>query len=253
MFSLALGSWVKAIRYERDKANSMILNEARFTTIGKTIGMTVHQWKEPLSQLSSHIVYLQALAFSNSKVGFTQEIKDHIQAMSEMTEYMKETINDVYNSCTNINENSVFNLLDAINIGLRFQQDRITSKNINIEINIDKNIFIYGSKNALVNVIMILFDNTINQFEKNKTPNKIILFECIQDNNSFILRIQDNGGGINKFYINDIFEINISKKGLNGAGIGLALAKMLIEKQMKGNISLFNTHDGVCFKIVLPK
>ena len=159
MFSLALGSWVKAIRYERDKANDMILNEARFTVIGKNIGMAVHQWKEPLSQLSSHITYLQALAFSNSKIGFTQEIKDHIQSMSEMTEYMKETINDVYNSCTNINENSLFNLAEAIDITLRFQHDRLITKNIDIQINVDKNLLINGSKNALVNTLMILYDN----------------------------------------------------------------------------------------------
>lgn len=251
MFSLALGSWVKAIRYERDKANDMILNEARFTVIGKNIGMAVHQWKEPLSQLSSHITYLQALAFSNSKIGFTQEIKDHIQSMSEMTEYMKETINDVYNSCTNINESSLFNLAEAIDITLRFQHDRLITKNIDIQINVDKNLLINGSKNALVNTLMILCDNTLNQFEKNQSLKKSILFESFVKNKLIILRFLDNGGGIKISPFSNIFEIDISEKGSKGTGIGLALAKMLVEKRLNGTINGFNTQDGVCFEIEL--
>lgn len=251
MFSLALGSWVKAIRYERDKANDMIISEARFTVIGKNIGMAVHQWKEPLSQLSSHITYLQALAFSNTKIGFSQEIKDHIQAMSEMTEYMKETINDVYNSCTNINENSLFKLSEAIDITLRFQHDRIITKNIDIQVNVDKNLLIYGSKNALINTLMILCDNTLNQFEKNKISKKSISFESFVNNKLIILRFLDNGGGIKISPFSNIFEIDISEKGPKGTGIGLALAKMLVEKRLNGTINGFNTEDGVCFEIVL--
>ena len=251
MFSLALGSWVRAIRYERDKANDMILNEARFTVIGKNIGMAVHQWKEPLSQLSSHITYLQALAFSNTKIGFTQEIKDHIQSISEMTEYMKETINDVYNSCTNINENSLFNLAEAIDITLRFQHDRLVTKNIDIKINVDKNLLVNGSKNALVNTLMILCDNTLNQFEKNQNSKKSILFESFVNNKLLILRFQDNAGGIKISPFSNIFEIDISEKGSKGTGIGLALAKMLVEKRLNGTINGFNTEDGVCFEIVL--
>lgn len=251
MFSLALGSWVKAIRYERDKANDMIISEARFTVIGKNIGMAVHQWKEPLSQLSSHITYLQALAFSNTKIGFSQEIKDHIQAMSEMTEYMKETINDVYNSCTNINENSLFKLSEAIDITLRFQHDRIITKNIDIQVNVDKNLLIYGSKNALINTLMILCDNTLNQFEKNKISKKSISFESFVNNKLIILRFLDNGGGIKISPFSNIFEIDISEKGPKGTGIGLALAKMLVEKRLNGTINGFNTEDGVCFEIAL--
>lgn len=251
MFSLALGSRVKAIRYERDNANDMILSEARFTVIGKNIGMAVHQWKEPLSQLSSHITYLQALAFNDSKTEFSQEVKDHIEAMSEMTEYMKETINDVYNSCTNINEISLFNLYETIDITLRFQRDRIITKNIEVQVNVDKNIYINGYKNALINTLMILCDNTLNQFEKNQIPKKTILFECITHNDSFILRIQDNAGGIKNSTSSNIFEMDTSEKSSKGIGIGLALAKMLVEKRLNGTINGFNSQDGVCFEIVL--
>lgn len=251
MFSLALGSLIKAIRYERDKANYMILSEARFTTIGKSIGMAVHQWKEPLSQLSSHVVCLQALSYTDSKISLSNEVKDHIESMSEMIEYMKETINDVYNSCTNINESSLFKLSEAIDITLRFQQDKLITKNIDIQLNIDKNILINGSKNALINTLMILCDNTLNQFEKNQISKKSILFESFVKNKLIVLRFKDNGGGINISPFSNIFEINISEKGEEGTGIGLALAKMLVEKRLNGTINGFNTQDGVCFEIIL--
>ena len=253
MFTFALGSWIKVIRHERDKANTMILNEARFTTIGKNIGMAVHQWKEPLSQLSSHIVYFQALSYSDAKTGFTPEIQEHIESMSQTIEYMKETINDLYASCTNVNETTIFKLSEALAIMLRFQHDKLLAQNIMIEQNIDEEILLYGSKNALVNTLMIVCDNAISQFEKSKNIQKIILFESvIINNNSVILRFIDNGGGIRVVPISDIFEIDNSEKGEKGTGIGLALAKILVEKQLSGTIKASNVDNGACFELTLP-
>jgi len=60
------------------------------------------------------------------------------------------------------------------------------------------------------------------------------------------ISISDNGGGIRKDLLEDIFLPSISTN--NGAGIGLYLAKILTEKN-NGVISASNTEGGAQFTI----
>ena len=62
------------------------------------------------------------------------------------------------------------------------------------------------------------------------------------------LVIEDNGGGIEKENINKIFKRFYKTPGSNGFGIGLAMAKTIVEKN-NGEISVTNTSQGASFEI----
>jgi signal transduction histidine kinase len=66
-----------------------------------------------------------------------------------------------------------------------------------------------------------------------------------------ILTIKDNGGGIKLIPISKIFDPYVSTKK-NGTGIGLALAKTIIEKRHQGVLSVTNVDNGAQFSIILP-
>ena len=249
-FSLALGAWVKKIKIENEKNNQLIMDEARFTSIGKSIGMVVHQWKEPLSQLASHILYVKAK--EHVEKALPVGLKEHIYAMAEIIDHMKHSINDVYESCSNVKSFSSFGIHTTIELAMRFQKDNLTLSNAHVEIQCPKEITIYGSKNALINVFMTLIDNSLGQFKSNKTivPKIVIL---VEESEKFVkIVFEDNGGGISSTPISDIFNIEQSDKGLDGSGIGLTLSKMLVEKRLNGSISVLNISNGACFTIMIP-
>lgn len=62
------------------------------------------------------------------------------------------------------------------------------------------------------------------------------------------LIIEDNGGGIEKENIKKIFKRFYKTPDSNGFGIGLAMAKTIVEKN-NGEISVFNAKDGARFEI----
>ncbi len=246
-FSLALGNRVKKLRVEHQKVEQLIMDEARFTSIGKSIGMAVHQWKDPLSQLASHILLLKAKEYEGELL--PKNVRIHIDEMAKLIEYMKNTINDVYDSCTNVKAMNRFDISDAIELSIRFQKDRITLLGVDLEIQCDANSTVYGSKHALTNILMVLFDNAFDQFKSAQTNHPKIKISVENDTKQTLISFEDNGGGIAVSPISDIFEIDISSKKRKGTGMGLALAKMMVETKLNGVISIHNSENGACFEI----
>jgi len=60
--------------------------------------------------------------------------------------------------------------------------------------------------------------------------------------------MKDNAGGISENLINEIFTQYMTSKK-NGSGLGLYIAKSVIENNMQGKIWVENTQDGVVFFI----
>ncbi|MEA3330921.1 MAG: HAMP domain-containing sensor histidine kinase, partial [Campylobacterota bacterium] len=72
-------------------------------------------------------------------------------------------------------------------------------------------------------------------------------------NNQEIIEVSDNGGGIDVDIIDFIFEPYYTTKfHAKGTGIGLYIAKNIIEIKMKGFLSVKNIEFGSCFTIALP-
>ncbi|MDP8221467.1 MAG: ATP-binding protein, partial [Candidatus Stygibacter frigidus] len=71
-----------------------------------------------------------------------------------------------------------------------------------------------------------------------------------KENNKNVITINDNAGGIQKNIIEKIFDPYFStKQKLTGTGIGLYMAKMVIERNMTGKLTVRNTDVGTEFRI----
>ena len=72
-------------------------------------------------------------------------------------------------------------------------------------------------------------------------------------NNTVVLKIKDTGCGIPDLSLPKIFTPYFTTKGVAaGTGIGLYMAKMIVEKEMQGQISVENLEEGARFIIILP-
>jgi nitrogen fixation/metabolism regulation signal transduction histidine kinase len=88
-----------------------------------------------------------------------------------------------------------------------------------------------------------------NSIQAQATQVNIVLKEI---NNEFVIKIIDNGKGINPEFKNKIFDENFTTK-ISGMGIGLKLSKRFLEG-INGKIILESTSDkGTTFKLIIPK
>ena len=71
-------------------------------------------------------------------------------------------------------------------------------------------------------------------------------------NRQSVIEVIDNGGGIPRAMKGHMFELFHSTKGNRGTGLGLAVAKKVVEEH-EGTISATSVKgEGTTFRVVLP-
>ena len=101
----------------------------------------------------------------------------------------------------------------------------------------------------MTQVIVNLLDNAISF----SNPESEIVVEVAVSENNIITRITDHGPGINEDIKDKIFRrFFTTKKKTSSTGIGLSIAKMIIEKH-KGMVTFKdNTPQGTVFELFMP-
>ncbi|MGC4233985.1 MAG: two-component regulator propeller domain-containing protein [Niabella sp.] len=108
----------------------------------------------------------------------------------------------------------------------------------------------------------VFFNLLANAFKFTSEGGRIDLYISCQNSNSVVVKVSDNGLGINPAYIKNLFTnfFQVADHGLQntGYGIGLALSKNIVELH-KGTISVESTpaqngkRGKTVFTVVLPK
>lgn len=136
-------------------------------------------------------------------------------------------------------------------MGLKIQADK---KNIEISTQIRDNVPVLADKNLLSTIIRNIVSNAV-KFTNN---NGFIRITKEESDKKIILKIQDNGVGMEPEIIPKLFRIdsNISTKGTNkeiGTGLGLVLCKEFADK-MDVSLKVESTLNvGTSFYIYIPK
>ena len=216
------------------------------------ISNIAHQWRQPLSQLSALLMTLK-LKYNMDKLDKTaMEIKC-IEA-ENIVEYMSHTIDDFRNFFMPNKDKKTFSIQTSIDEVLRIIGMSITNQEIAIEVNILHDEYIIGYKNEYEQVILNLLSNAKDAIIASGKKGGKITISLESDETNVRLIIQDNGGGIKIEPLERIFEPYVSTKEQNeGTGIGLYMAKLIIEKSMRGKLEAKNENGGAIFTIELEK
>ncbi|MBY0540526.1 MAG: HAMP domain-containing histidine kinase, partial [Campylobacterales bacterium] len=120
--------------------------------------------------------------------------------------------------------------------------------------NENEELLIYGYENEFKQVLLNIINNAKNKIvEKNLPINQkgTIDINIKRSTNSNTIEIIDDAGAIDEKIIKSIFEPYFTTKE-DGTGIGLYMAKVIIEEKMRGSITVRNDENHVIFTIKLP-
>ena len=254
-FNRELEERVKKEIEKRQNQERLMIHQSRQAAMGEMLESIAHQWRQPLNIIGI------ATANLETKYLFGSITKDDFHKKMEIIasniNYMSDTIDDFRNFLNPDRKMSDFSSIKSIQNVLSILDAQIQSKKITYSLDTKCNIFLCGVENEFKQVIFILLNNAIEAIDiktkDNTTQEGKISVTLSCQNNQGIIKVSDNGGGIDSAIIESIFDAYFTTKGsTNGTGIGLYIAKNIIENRMKGSLSVKNIKGGSCFTITLP-
>ena len=238
----------KRIREEIEKnreKDKQLFHQSRLAQMGEMIGMIAHQWRQPLSAISSASIAINMKAqmdMLDSKSAI--ELADKI---SEFTQYLSKTIDDFREFYKDKKEKQDITYKELIDSTLNIVEVSLKNKNIKLVIDIESEIVFQTYANELKQVLLNLIKNAEDALLEKEVKNPYI--KILAQENRLI--VSDNGGGIPEDIIDKIFDPYFSTKSLNGTGLGLYMSKTIIEEHCEGKLTVHNEADGAVFVIEL--
>lgn len=240
------------------------LKNAKLTYIGSLAAGITHEINTPLTYIKGNLEMMSydisdlpdgdikdRMLFDSSKMkeGINR-IANIVESMREMAQSSKEV-----KEKTNIYSTLITSLTMVHNRSKQISRIYLNNEQFDIN-NIDKNQFSFFSKvqkQRIEQVWVIVINNALDELIKIENyENRILNILLYEEENEIIVKFKDNAGGIKEDIINDIFEPFVSSKDHSGMGVGLNIAKKIIEEQ-NGDILAYNQDAGAVFEIKLKK
>lgn len=245
LFSFMLGYQIKILQEEKNSLENRVMEQENMIHTEKMFTEIAHQWRNPLSTINA-IIFEQLLHGERPN---KQTWESTLESIEEQTQYLSGTIEDFQHLHSQDNEKKAFGLRQTAEESVTLLTHSLKDTEIEISINIDTNLMLYGIKRHYIQVLLILLNNAIDILEK-KEGAKIIKLYAERKDTNILLYVEDNGGGIKKKYMKKIFDLHFStKKDRDNKGMGLTMAKKLIKTSFNGSLKAENRAEGVRFTI----
>ena len=235
---------------ELRKKDNLLLQQSKLAAMGELLNNIAHQWRQPLNNIAVSIQTMQLL----SKAGeLSQEEMDRdIKAVMDIIFYMSGTIDDFRGFFIKDREKREFVLQEVVEKTLNLLRSALDDKGIMVSVTGEPDIRAIGYPNEYAQTLMnILYNARDALLEQQVAEPRISIFIHQKDSRS-VLTVSDNGGGIPNQILPQIFEPYVTTKGPGqGTGIGLYMAKTMIERNMGGTLTAHNSAEGAEFRIVL--
>ena len=217
----------------------------KLALIGEVVSSIAHNLSNPLNIISGNADYL--LLDKKEDDPEYEELKTILDEATRITKSIRHLLNFSRPLHTEKNQNDINEVLQSVAAGYKHINN---NKEIKIKKNLQKDIPAFNfDRFQLEDVFSNLINNAIQAIPQKGE----IKINSSFENNSVIVEIIDNGNGIVKENLENIFLPFYSSKDYGkGTGLGLAIAKRIINEH-KGEILVESkVGKGTKFTLVFP-
>ncbi len=222
----------------KDK-EQLIIQQSKMASLGEMIGNIAHQWRQPLSFISTAATGMKLQKEFDQLDDKT--FNDTIDNIAQTTMFLSQTIDDFQNYLKTDKTKMQFNLSSSIEKLLNIVKSSFTNNFIDIELSLDKQINLNSFENELNQALLNIINNSKDALKEKDFDDRFIKINTFKKANSAIIEIIDNAGGINPEIIDRIFEPYFTTKHKSqGTGLGLYMTHKIVSESLKGEIKVQN-------------
>jgi len=242
-----------AAEVEKNSVKDRIMaHQARLAAMGDMLSHIAHQWRQPLNNISLIVQNLR-IEFA-SGILTTASCGEYVEDCLKFLTYMSRTIDNFYAFYQPDSGRNSFELFRAVTEAISLVREDLESYGIAVTIAKECDSTVNGYKKEFSQVLLNLVQNAKEAIQLRRPSAPFVEIICSQKGDSALVAIKDNGGGISREIMDKIFDPYFTTKFMSqGAGMGLYMSKMIIEKHMGGGISVANNSAGAEVTITLPR
>lgn len=220
-------------RFARDKKLEIETLKIRENYRKEFIGNISHEFKTPLFTVQGYIETLLDSARMDKNIQ-----KKYLKGASKGVERLIYIVKDL-DMITQLEvgglklDEAKFNIVVLVKDVFNLLELKASKKNISLtyDTNLKKNIRVFGDKERIQQVLSNLLDNSI-KYGKQDGTTEVSIEHLIK--NKVIIRVTDNGEGIDRPHLTRIFErfYRVDKSGsraVGGSGLGLSIVKHIVD------------------------
>ena len=230
----------------------ILVHQSKLAAMGEMLESIAHQWRQPLNNISLLTHFIRDSYGSLSK----EEIHDVIKDTKLQIDYMSQTIDDFRNFYQPTKDKINFDVKEAIKESSKIIQAQFEKSGIKLIVSGDE-VEILNYKNEFQQVVLNILNNASDAalIKKDKMDFEAeVIIEIKKLEKNVEINLSNNCGEVDQEVMNRMFEPYFTTKFENqGTGIGLHMARTIIEKNMLGSIGVTNIKDGITFTINLPQ
>lgn len=250
LFTISVSYKYNSLQNQQKDYEEMLVQQSKLAKSGEMIGNITHQFRQPLNNLSYILMNIKK-RYKNEKLDEKYFDKKVLQA-NEQLQFLSKTIDDFKDFYTPSKEKEDFIVKEAIQNSITIISANLKKSNVQLDFEFATNdeVKVYGIKNELSQVVLAILSNANDALKNIENP--LISLDVKASNAEVIICIKDNAGGIKNKNLEKLFDAYFSTKK-EGTGIGLFLAKQIIEESFEGKIEVSNENDGASFRILIEK
>jgi len=231
--------------------DALMIQQSRLAAMGEMLPNIAHQWRQPLNELG---ITIQMIRYDyDDGLLDRQKIDTFIESCMTTIQYMSNTINDFRDFFKHDRLPRLFDLEASVQNAVGLVRASLQHAGISLAVELDRRCMVMGHSNELSQVILNIINNARDALVERHIADPVIRIASRIEGSHARVTITDNAGGVDPDIIDKIFDPYFTTRHkAQGTGLGLYMARMILESKLGGRITVINTGTGAQFQIVIP-
>jgi signal transduction histidine kinase len=233
---------------ELRKSDRILVEQSHFAAMGELISNIAHHWRQPLNVLGLMIQELPAAYDSGDLTA--EYLEDTASRAMEEINALSRTIDDFGYYFKSGHGKTAIDAKDVMERAITLVAASLRERHLRLQTVVEGSVTVEGVERELFQVLLNILINARDVFLERKVEAPKITVKMFTEDEKAVITIADNAGGIPEEIVGRVFDPYLTTKGPDrGTGVGLYMAKIIVERNMRGSLRARNTDEGAEFRI----
>jgi PAS domain S-box-containing protein len=239
------------LQQDNERKQYLLQQQSRLAQMGQLLDNIAHQWKQPLAEINALLLELDG-EFSDGVLTY-EAFQRYFDELEQITTFMAETIDNFRSYVLPSDQIATVSPGLMVEETLKLLHHRIEQLGVTLDCHVLPEVTTLGNPQDFIHIFLVILNNALDALERSDVDQPTITIHFEVEGEWLTIRLSDNAGGIDPAIAEHIFDPYFTTKFQSkGRGIGLFMAKAIVENRLQGRLELAKLRPAT-FRIMLRR